>query len=156
MPEIAGSCYQHSMAEILRIHSKLGIPRSELRFRNSRSGGPGGQHANTSDTRVELLFDVAQSPSLGPRQRARLREKLDHRIDPRGVLRLVSSRHRSQSANREEVVERFMELLREALRRPARRRETRPTSASRERRLQEKERRSRRKRDRRKPDSGGD
>lgn len=144
------------MDDALRIHSKLCIPRSELRYRSSRSGGPGGQHANTSDTRVELLFDVEASPSLGPRQRARLRERLATRIDGRGILRLVSSRFRSQSANREDVTERFVELLREALRRSRPRKATRPTRASQQRRQREKELRSQRKRQRRKPDPAKD
>lgn len=144
------------MAESVRIHAKLSIPRSELRFRSSRSGGPGGQHANTSDTRVELLFDLEASPSLGPRQRARLREKLATRLDRRGVLRLVSDRHRSQSANREELIDRFAALLREALHRPRPRKSTHPTRASRERRREAKQRRSVRKRERRKPDPDGD
>lgn len=156
LPRGPPSCYDIRMAESVRIHSKLSIPRSELSFRASRSGGPGGQHANTSDTRVELFFDLESSPSLGPRQRARLREKLASRLDQRGVLRLVSSRHRSQSANREEVVERFAELLRESLKRPPDRKATRPTRASRERRREEKGRRSQRKRERRKPDPRGD
>lgn len=144
------------MDEELRIHGKLSIPRSELRFRSSRSGGPGGQHANTSDTRVELLFDLQGSPSLGPRQRARLTEKLATRIDGRGVLRLVSSRFRSQSANREDVTERFVELLREALHRDPPRKPTRPTRASNQRRRRAKEIRSQRKGRRKKPDPSAD
>jgi ribosome-associated protein len=144
------------MDEELRIHPRLSIPRSELRFRSSRSGGPGGQHANTSDTRVELLFDLEGSPSLGPRQRARLREKLATRIDGRGVLRLVSARFRSQSANREDLIERFVDMLREALHRDPPRKPTRPTRASHERRRRAKEIRSRRKGARKKPDPGAD
>ncbi len=137
------------MAAFVKIHSSLRIPRRELKLRASHSGGPGGQHVNTSDTRVELVFDVAHSPSLGPNQRQRLLEVLARRLDRHGRLHLFSSRFRSQSANREDVIERFAALLREALRRTRPRKPTRPTAASRRRRREEKERRSRRKRDRR-------
>lgn len=137
------------MEKTIRITPSLTLLASELRFRTSRSSGPGGQHVNTSDTRVELLFDLENSPSLGPRQRARLREKLASRIDGRGVLHLSSSVHRSQAQNRREVVERLQELLAEALRRPRPRKATRPTAASRRRRKEAKQRRSQRKRERR-------
>ncbi|HKI82804.1 MAG TPA: alternative ribosome rescue aminoacyl-tRNA hydrolase ArfB [Candidatus Krumholzibacteria bacterium] len=137
------------MESYIRITPSLSLRRSELRFRTSRSGGPGGQHVNTSDTQVELLFDVAKSDSLGPRQRARLLEKLSSRLDGRGVLHLSSSAHRSQTQNRHEVVRRLQELLTEALRRPRPRKATRPTAASRRRRKEAKRRRSQRKRERR-------
>ena len=134
---------------IVRITDTVSIPMSELQFRFARSGGPGGQHVNRSATQVELLFDVANSPSLDETQRRRVLAKLKSRIDQEGVLHLVSQETRSQLRNREEVVERFQELIREALHVPQKRRPTRPSRAARERRLEEKRRRSETKRDRR-------
>jgi ribosome-associated protein len=126
----------------LQINNELTIPRSELEFRFSRSSGPGGQHAQKSSTRVELLFDVAQSPSLDDRQRARIRKRLAGYIDSEGVLHLVSQSERSQYRNREEVVERFQAMLAKALKRSKRRKRTKPTAASKERRLRKKKKRS--------------
>ena len=134
---------------IVRITDTVSIPISELQFRFARSSGPGGQHVNRSATRVELLFDVAHSPSLNETQRRRVLRKLKSRIDKEGTLHLVSQETRSQLRNQEEVVERFQVLMREALRVPKRRLPTRPTRAARERRLATKRRRSRIKRDRR-------
>ena len=127
---------------LLAVTDDLWVPRAELDFRASRSGGPGGQHVNTSSTRVELTWDVAGSPSLTEEQRARVLDKLANRIDGGGVLRLAASEHRSQHQNREAAVERFVELVRGALHVPKPRRKTRPTRASREVRLQSKKRRS--------------
>lgn len=128
--------------EILRISSEVSIPRSELRFRFSRSSGPGGQHVQKSSTRVELLFDVASSPSLTEEERTRVAERLSGYVDSAGVLHLVAQSERSQWRNREEAVERFQALMRKAMRRPKRRRPTRPTAASRERRLRRKRQRA--------------
>jgi ribosome-associated protein len=128
--------------DLLIINDQVSIPPAELSFRFSRSSGPGGQHVQKSSTRVELLFDVANSPSLSEPQRARILERLAGYIDSAGVLRLVAQSERSQLRNREEVVARFQALLRQALKRRKRRRPTRPTAASRERRLREKRRRS--------------
>jgi len=128
--------------ETLWINDELSIPLDELRFRFSRSSGPGGQHVQKSSTRVELLFDVANSPSLTDVQRARLRERLAGYVDSAGTLHLVAQSERSQLRNREEVVARFQVLLQRALRRRKRRRLTAPTAASRERRLRQKRRRS--------------
>jgi ribosome-associated protein len=128
--------------DILQIDDKLAIPADELSFRFSRSSGPGGQHVQKSSTRVELLFDVANSPSLTERQRARVLERLAGYIDSAGVLRLAAQSERSQRRNREEVVDRFQALMRGAMRRRKRRRPTRPTAASRERRLRRKRERS--------------
>jgi len=133
----------------LRITNSISIPISELRFRFARSSGPGGQHVNRSATQVELLFDVANSPSLNEAQRERVLRRLRSRIDQDGILHLVSQETRSQLRNREEVVKRFQVLMREALRVPKRRLPTRPTRASQERRLREKRRRSEAKRSRR-------
>jgi ribosome-associated protein len=122
------------------------IPRSELVFRATRSGGPGGQHVNTSSTRVELTWDVGETPALDESQRARVLEKLGNRIDQRGVLHLSASGSRSQAQNREEAVERFRALLGEALRVPRTRRKTRPPRAAKENRLRAKRLRSEKKR----------
>jgi ribosome-associated protein len=134
---------------LMHITDTVSIPMSELQFRFTRSSGPGGQHVNRSATQVELLFDVANSPSLNETQRRRVLRKLKSRIDKEGILHLVSQETRSQLRNREEVVERFQELMRDALHVPKRRRPTRPTRAARERRLEEKHRRSETKRSRR-------
>ena len=135
--------------EVLHIDNQVSIPRSELDFRYSRSSGPGGQHAQKSSTRVELLFDVANSPSLDEEQRARITKRLVSYLDTEGVLHLVSQSERSQYRNREEVVERFQELMRQALKRRKRRKPTKPSAASQERRLKRKKRRSEKKKQRR-------
>ena len=127
---------------VLAVNDSLWVPRAELTYRASRSGGPGGQHVNTSSTRVELAWDVDASPSLTDEQRARIREKLANRINGEGVLLLTSSEHRSQHQNREEVTERFVVLLRQALTVPKPRKKTRPPKAAKEARLADKKRRS--------------
>ena len=121
------------------------IDLDELEWQTSRSGGPGGQHANTSDTRVTVTFDVAASRSLGPRQRARLLERLGP------VVRATASDTRSQARNREVALERLRARLEEGLRVVRPRRATKPTKAARTRRLDAKRRQSDRKRDRRAP-----
>jgi ribosome-associated protein len=131
----------------LRVNSGLLIPESELRWRFSRSGGPGGQHANTSDTRAEVRFDIAGSPSLGPRQRARLLERFGPEV------RVVASDERSQARNRALAQRRLAQRLADGLRVDPDRRATRPTKASVARRLEAKKRQSARKADRRRPPS---
>jgi ribosome-associated protein len=125
---------------------RLVIPLAELEWRFSSSGGPGGQHANTANTRVELVFDVASSAALGPRQRALLRERLGP------TVRVVASDERSQARNRQLALERLAQRLDEALRAERPRRPTVPTQASQERRLRAKQLRSARKQERRPPD----
>jgi ribosome-associated protein len=122
------------------------VPLSELRWRFSRSGGPGGQHANTADTRAEVIFDVEGSPSLGPRQRQRLLEKLGPEV------RVVAADERSQARNRSLALERLAARLAEALRVEAPRRPTRPTRGSQVRRVESKRKRSETKRLRRSVD----
>ena len=136
----------------LRVNRRLSIPLEEIDLAFSTSGGPGGQHANRSSTRVDLAWNVDRSPALGPRQRQRLRARLASRIDGAGNLRLSSGATRSQLRNREAALERLAELVDEALRVPKARRPTRPTAAARERRLREKKRRGDRKRLRRSPE----
>ncbi len=131
---------------VLRVSATCAIPLSELVWRFSRSGGPGGQHANTSDTRVEVSFDVAASSALGPRQRARLVERLGP------VVRAAAADERSQARNREIALERLAARLAAGLRVEASRRPTRPTRGSVERRLETKRRQGERKAARRRPD----
>ena len=138
-------------ASVLRINDRVSIPVAELTFRASRSGGPGGQHVNTSSTRIELWWDLAESRSLSAAERSRAWNRLGTRLLADGRLRLVSSGSRSQLQNREEVIARFRTLLAAALREPKPRKRTRPTQASRERRLAEKKEKSRTKRERRPP-----
>ena len=137
----------------LRINDNLTIPRDELRFRYARSSGPGGQKVNRTASQVELLFDVANSPSLTPQQRALIQYRLAGYIDSRGVLHLVSSTTPSQWRNREEVTARFRTLLRHSLRVRRRRIPTRPSKAVKEKRLQRKKRRSQTKRQRRRTET---
>ena len=132
--------------EILPITDQLAVPLSELRFRFSRSSGPGGQHVNRTATRVELLFDVAHSPSLTEEQRQRLLKRLAGRIDSEGILRVTAQSERSQLRNRQEAIERLQTLLRQALHIPKRRRRSKVPRWARERRLAEKRRRSETKR----------
>jgi ribosome-associated protein len=127
---------------LLNIDDLLFLPRAELTFRASRSGGPGGQHVNTSSTRVELVWNVAESPSLTEAQRARIQKKLANRINAAGELLLAEGGSRSQHQNREAVIERLQELLSEAMHIPKPRRKTKPSRASREKRLQQKKQRS--------------
>jgi len=127
----------------------LTIPRAELQFRASRAGGPGGQHVNTSSTRVELLWDLSHSTVVSDEQRGRLLTKLAARLDAAGMVRVVASDRRSQSQNRDAAAERLAVLVRQALVVPRKRRPTRPTRASREQRLADKRKRAERKRDRR-------
>lgn len=133
----------------VQVSPDLAIPTRELHFKATRSGGPGGQHVNTSSTRVELTWDVSGSPSLDDPTRSHLMRRLAHRLDARGTLRLVAQEERSQLRNRELVVERFVEVVGQALVMPKRRKKTRPTHASQEKRLERKRRRSDLKRERR-------
>ena len=136
---------------LLRVNDELSIPLAELEYRATRSGGPGGQHVNTSSTRVELVFAVATTPSLTDAQRARIMERLASRIDSAGLLRLASSSSRSQHQNREDVTQRLATLLADALRERKPRKRTRVPRAAKEARLQEKKQRARRKKDRSRP-----
>jgi len=136
-------------AHELAITEAVRIPLAELRYQFVRSSGPGGQHVNRSATQVELTFDLAGSPSLDDAQKARARAALKSYVDKAGVVHLASQASRSQLYNREDVTARFVELMRRALRVPKKRRPTRPTVGSKERRLEGKRHRSVIKRDRR-------
>ncbi|MBU3673973.1 MAG: aminoacyl-tRNA hydrolase [Solirubrobacteraceae bacterium] len=135
-------------ADRLNLGRGISIAASEVELRTSRSSGPGGQHANTSDTRVEAVFDVEASRSLTAAQRRLITE----RCGP--VVTTVAQDSRSQARNREKALERMREKLSDALKVAPRRRPTRPTRASRERRLAAKRRQAERKRDRRPPADG--
>jgi ribosome-associated protein len=131
---------------LLRVGRKLSIPLAEIVLRTSRSSGPGGQHANVTASRVEASFDVLASSALSEAQR----ERLLARAGPRVVA--IAQDARSQTRNRELALARLGERLERALAVPRKRRPTRPTAASRERRLQAKRRDATRKRERRPPD----
>lgn len=137
------------MSGSIEIGRGVRIPLDEIELRASRSGGPGGQHANVTASRVEAVFDIAGSPSLTAAQKRALVERLGSRV------RAVSKESRSQARNREIAIERLRERLAAALRRPKRRRPTRPSRSARQRRLEAKRRRGERKRLRRRPDIEG-
>ena len=132
--------------EFIQVTRSVSIPRSEIELRFSRSSGPGGQHAQKSDTRVEATFDVEGSAALSDAQKRRVIAKAG------SVLRAVAQDERSQWRNRELATERLVEALREALRVPRRRKPTKPSKGSVERRLEAKRRRSELKRRRRRVD----
>jgi len=137
---------------VLQINDELSIPEAELRFTASRSSGPGGQHVNKVNSRVTLHFDVDFAPSLNDAQRRRIRARLPTRINKDGILKLHAQRHRSQSANRELLKERFVEILAWALSYQRRRKKTVTPRSAKKRRLQETRRRSDLKRLRSRPD----
>jgi ribosome-associated protein len=136
----------------LAVSGSVSIPEIELGWRFSRASGPGGQGVNTTDSRVELVFDVAASSAFTPGQRARIVERLGGRL-VEGVLTVVASEHRSQRRNRDAARVRLVALLRKALEPdPPPRRPTRPSRGARERRLAQKRSRSLTKRLRRPTD----
>lgn len=134
-----------SSAAVLRVSSSLAIPVHEITWRATTPGGPGGQHANRTASRVEVRFDVERSPTLGPRQRARLLERLGP------VVTASSGDERSQARNRQLALERLAERIANGLRVQRRRRPTAPTASARARRLEDKRRRAVTKQGRRQP-----
>ena len=137
------------MTEGLRVTPRVVVPDAELSWRFSRSGGAGGQHVNTSDTRVELSFDVARSAALGPTLRARALDRLAGRLVD-GVLTVAASERRSQLQNRDAARERLAAVLAQAIAPPPKkRRATRPSRGAVEQRIAEKKRRGETKRLRR-------
>jgi ribosome-associated protein len=137
-----------SSPESIRVNQRLAIPLSEIEFRFSRSSGPGGQHAQKTETRVETVFDVEASATLSVGQKTRIRERLGP------VVRAVAQDERSQWRNRELALERLAAELAEALRTPRPRKPTAPSQAARQRRLAEKRRRAEVKRLRKPPMDG--
>lgn len=138
--------------DALFVTPSLSIARPELVFRASRAGGAGGQHVNTSSTRIELLWDLTRSASVTDEERERLLSKLAARLDAEGFVRVVASARRSQQQNREEAEQRLAQLVRQALVVPKPRKKTKPGRAAKEKRLSEKRRHAERKQNRRQRD----
>jgi ribosome-associated protein len=138
---------------MLIVSRNISLPESELVERFLRADGPGGQHVNRTESAVELRFDVIDSPSLPEEIRARLLERRDRRLTSEGVLVIQGRRFRDQAGNRDDVRERLVEIIRGVLLPPKKRVATKPTRASKERRLAGKQQRGRIKQDRsRKPE----
>ncbi len=146
-PSVTGSSYARPVAaeETLHVRRGLDLPLAEISWRATTPGGPGGQHANRTLSRVEVQFDVTGSTTLGPRQRARLLERLGP------VVRASAAESRSQARNRQLALVRLAAKLDAGLRDPTPRRATRPTKGSQERRVEDKRRRAQTKRARRAP-----
>ncbi len=136
------------MTIALVINDKVQVPLSELVFTASRASGPGGQHVNTTDSRIQVRWNVLESDALTEAERTLIRKNLASRLTESGDLILASDTHRSQRRNREDVTQRLAALLREALIPPKPRKKTKPTRASREKRLDEKRKKSRTKENR--------
>ena len=133
----------------LVVSPTLAIPRTELETRATRSGGPGGQHVNTSSTRIELRWNVRLSAALSDKQRARLLERLAGRLDGEGWLRVVASDSRSQRQNRDAAEARLADVVRRGLVVPKARRATKPSRAAKRARLEDKRKKSGKKAQRR-------
>jgi ribosome-associated protein len=127
---------------MIRVTAHIEIDEREIDEQFVRASGPGGQNVNKLSTAVQLRFDVRHSPSLPPDVRARLERLAGARLTRDGVLVIIAQRHRTQARNREDALERLLDLIRQAAVAPVKRRPTRPTKASRERRIEGKKRRS--------------
>jgi ribosome-associated protein len=135
--------------DALVVSPEVSIPRSELEVRASRSGGPGGQHVNTSSTRIELRWNVRTSRALDDGRRDHVLSRLAPRLDAEGNVRVVASEYRSQRQNREAAEERLVSLVKQALHVPKKRKATKPSRAAKAKRLDEKRKHSEKKRNRR-------
>ena len=138
-----------ALGRAIRITDTISIPRSELAIRATRSGGPGGQHVNTSSTRIEIAWNVSQTRALTDEERSRAIARLGSRVSEEGTLRVVASDSRSQRQNRERAEARLADLVRRALIVPKARKRTRTPRSAVEARLETKRRQRERKRDRR-------
>jgi ribosome-associated protein len=127
---------------MIPVTAKIAIDEREIEEQFVRSSGPGGQNVNKLSTAVQLRFDVRHSPSLQPDVRARLERLAGARLTRDGVLVIIAQRHRTQVRNREDALQRLIDLIKQAAIAPIKRRATRPTKASRERRIEGKKRRS--------------
>lgn len=137
---------------VIAVTPDITIDEREIRFEFVRATGPGGQKVNKTSSAVQLRFDVRGSPSLPEEVRSRLMTLAGRRVSEEGILVIEAKRFRSQDRNRRDAVDRLCSLIRQAARKPRRRRATRPGSAARERRLQEKKRRSALKKQRNRPE----
>ena len=133
---------------MIKIAGRLSISEDELKFTASRSSGPGGQNVNKVNTRVTLHFQVTHSPSLSSVQKQRILRHLATRINREGVLRVASQRYRSQAANREAAIERFVELIQDSLKTVEKRKQTKIPQGAKKRRIGQKRQRGRLKQDR--------
>jgi ribosome-associated protein len=134
---------------MIPVTARIALDEREIEEQFVRASGPGGQNVNKLSTAVQLRFDVRHSPSLPPDVRARLERLAGARLTRDGVLVIIAQRHRTQARNRDDALERLLELIRQAAVAPVKRRPTRPTKASRERRIESKKRRAGIKRERR-------
>jgi len=135
----------------IRVTNRVRIPASEVELAYARSGGPGGQHVNKTASKVQLRWNALESAALSDADRELLQKRLASKLTKDGDLIVSSERYRDQSRNVDDAVERFTHVVRRAIRRPTPRKKTKPSRASRERRLQAKRHRSERKRQRRSP-----
>lgn len=140
----------------ITVTPEIAIDEREIRFEFIRATGPGGQKVNKSSSAVQLRFDVLGSPSLSDEVRSRLATLAGRRVSEEGILVIEAKRFRSQDRNRQDAVDRLCSLIRQAARKPRRRRPSRPSSAARESRLQEKKRRSVLKKQRGRPEDRDD
>jgi len=127
---------------MIRVNAEISIDEREIEESFVRASGPGGQNVNKLSTAVQLRFDVRRSPSLPAEVRARLERLAGARLTRDGVLVIIAQRHRTQARNRDDALERLLDLIRRAAVAPVKRRPTKPTKASRERRIEGKKRRA--------------
>lgn len=127
---------------MLKVNDNCSISYREIGFETSRASGPGGQHVNKTESRVSLVFNVPDSESLRPAQKARIMDRLSTRIDSRGNLRVSVEEHRSQLTNKRLAEERFVALMQQALKPIKKRKPTRPSLSAKRKRLDSKRRRS--------------